>query len=248
MAGSGVEAAMLGNPDLGYITLTEAAMQARNIANTVSVPVLADCDTGYGSSLNVIRTVREFEMNGVAAVSIEDQTDLRRPPSIGGVSVIPRAQFVGKIKAAVDARRDPDLVIIARVEAYESMGFNEVVDRANACVDVGADMVFIGGVRMLTPEERVSAPKLIRAPMIGGGDVKTVEADGYKLVLSGSIQSVVVKTLMEYLPEVRKRGGEIGLKDRAQSAKDFDAFMGLRDTIRLAVDRYNEPALPGKQD
>jgi 2-methylisocitrate lyase-like PEP mutase family enzyme len=238
MSGSGVAAA-LGQPDLGIITLTEAATQARYMANAVNIPLVCDCDTGYGNSLSAARTVQEFEMNGVAGIMIQDQTPLKRRVQVGGTSVIPRDQFVGKIKAAVRARRDPDIVIIARTDASTSLGFQEVIDRANACVAVGADVVYVVGEA--TAEERRDAPKLIRAPLVGSGDLTTVESEGYKLGLTAQVQNVLRKVLTEYFAEVKARGGTSQLRDREEAWGDFEGLMRTQEMIRQAVEEYNEP-------
>ncbi len=138
-SGFGISASFLGKPDVELYTMTENLAVVRQVVNTVEIPVVADCDTGYGNAVNVMRTVREFEQAGVAAVILEDQVVPKRCPAIANrIEVIPVGESVAKIKAAVEARRDPDLVIIARTDAGTEA---EAVERARAYVAAGADMV-----------------------------------------------------------------------------------------------------------
>jgi methylisocitrate lyase len=137
--GFGISASFLGKPDVELYTMTENLAVVRQVVNSVDIPVIADCDTGYGNAVNVMRTVREFEQAGVAAVILEDQMTPKRCPAIANkVEVISIAEGVAKIKGAVEARRDPDLVIIARTDAATE---GEAAERARAYVAAGADMV-----------------------------------------------------------------------------------------------------------
>jgi methylisocitrate lyase len=138
-SGFGVSASLLAQPDVELYTMTENLAVARNVVAAVDIPVVADCDTGYGNAVNVMRTVREFEQAGVAAVILEDQVVPKRCPAIANrVEVIPMAEGVAKIRAAVEARRDPDLVIVARTDADSEA---ESIARAAAYIEAGADMV-----------------------------------------------------------------------------------------------------------
>lgn len=138
-SGFGISASFLGKPDVELYTMTENLAVVRQVVSTVNIPVIADCDTGYGNAVNVMRTVREFEQAGVAAVILEDQVVPKRCPAIANrVEVLPANEGVAKIKAAVEARRDPDLVIIARTDADNEQ---EAIERAKAYVAAGADMV-----------------------------------------------------------------------------------------------------------
>jgi methylisocitrate lyase len=137
--GFGISASLLGEPDAELYTMTENLNVVRQVVNCVRKPVVADCDTGYGNAINVQRTVREFENAGVAGLVIEDQETPKRCPAIAsGVEITPLATAVGKIRAAIDARRNPDLVIIARTDASS---VDEAIARARAYADAGADMI-----------------------------------------------------------------------------------------------------------
>lgn len=137
--GFGISASFLGKPDVELYTMTENLAVVRQVVNSVTIPVIADCDTGYGNAVNVMRTVHEFENAGVSAVILEDQMTPKRCPAIANkVEVISIAEGVAKIRGAVEARRDPDLVIIARTDAGTEA---EALERARAYVAAGADMV-----------------------------------------------------------------------------------------------------------
>ncbi|MCG5243230.1 isocitrate lyase/PEP mutase family protein [Azospirillum doebereinerae] len=138
-SGFGVSASFLGQPDAELYTMSENLTVVRNVVSAVKVPVIADIDTGYGNAINVMRTIREFEAAGVSAVIMEDQVAPKRCPiCVGGVEVIPMDEGVAKIKAAADARRDPNMLIIARTDAVDPA---EAMARGRAYVEAGADMI-----------------------------------------------------------------------------------------------------------
>src|SRR5215468_10549674 len=126
-----------GYPDLGLLTQVENAMFIGRTVEAVEIPVIADADTGYGNAINGIRTVREYEKSGVAGFHIEDQVSPKKCGHYDGKEVIPKAEMVGKIKAAVDTRRDADLVIIARSDARAVEGLEAAIDRVNAYLEAG---------------------------------------------------------------------------------------------------------------
>src|SRR5437879_10216685 len=127
-------------PDFVVAWLADRADHARNLAAVVDIPLIADADTGYGNALNVRRTVQTYEAAGVAALHIEDQITPKRCGHLSGHQVIPRGEFAGKIRAAVEARRDPDLLIIARTDGISAVGFDEALRRGEAAAEAGADV------------------------------------------------------------------------------------------------------------
>src|SRR5689334_17405600 len=143
LGGFGTSASLLGLPDVGLITMTEMADAVRRMSLRVSIPVVADGDTGHGDLHNVVRTVREFEQAGAAGVLLEDQVTPKRCGHFQGKQVIPTADMVLKIRAALDARRDPNFVIIARTDARAVHGLADAIDRVNRCAAAGADVCFI---------------------------------------------------------------------------------------------------------
>ena len=163
MTGSGTSAAY-GYPDFGLLTMTEMVENAAAIARSVTIPLIADADTGYGNELNVTRTVREYEQRGVAALHLEDQVAPKRCGHLGGKEVVSRQEFIAKVAAAAAARRDPDFLIIARTDARAVVSFDEAVARANAALAAGADMAFVEAPQ--TMEEVVAIPKLVHGPCL----------------------------------------------------------------------------------
>jgi carboxyvinyl-carboxyphosphonate phosphorylmutase len=143
MTGFGTTASLLGRPDVGLLSGSEMADNARRIVAAVDVPVIADADTGYGNALNVLRTVQLYEQAGVAAVQLEDQVMPKKCGHMSGKALIGADEMVGKIRAAVEARRDPDLLVIARTDAVAVLGLDEAIGRAKAFADAGADLLFV---------------------------------------------------------------------------------------------------------
>jgi 2-methylisocitrate lyase-like PEP mutase family enzyme len=164
MSGAAVSMAFGGVPDLGLLTMTEMAAQAARIAGVLTGPLVADADTGFGNALNVERTVVEYERAGVAGLHIEDQTYPKRCGHLSGKSVIPSEEFVEKIKAAVEARSDPELVLIARTDARGPLGFAEAIRRANAYLAAGADLIFVEAPQSV--DEISSIPAEVGGPVM----------------------------------------------------------------------------------
>ncbi|WP_218510884.1 oxaloacetate decarboxylase [Variovorax sp. dw_308] len=189
MTGAGTSAAR-GFPDFGLLTMSEMVENAAVMARACSLPLIADADTGYGNELNVTRTVREYEARGVAAIHIEDQVSPKRCGHLDGKQVIPCAEFVSKIRAAVEARRTKDFLVIARTDARAMHDLDEAVRRANAALEAGADMAFVEATQ--TVEEIAAVPKRVQGPcllnVVPGGrtpliDLREAEAMGYKLAI-----------------------------------------------------------------
>ena len=208
MTGAGTSAAR-GYPDFGLLTMSEMVDNAAVMARSVSVPVIADADTGYGNELNVTRTVREYEARGVAAIHIEDQVSPKRCGHLDGKEVIGREEFISKIRAAVEARRTSEFIIIARTDARGMMSLDEAVWRANAALDAGADLAFVEAPQ--TAEEVAAVPREVRGPcllnVVPGGrtpvpNLNEVEALGYKLAI---LPGVMLKATIE--------AGDAALKD-----------------------------------
>src|SRR5579884_2750249 len=150
MTGFGTAASVLGQPDVGLLTMSEMVARASALASVVGdLPLIADADTGYGNPLNVRRTIREYERAGVAGLHIEDQVWPKKCGHMEGKQVIPMEEMVQKVRAAVEARQDPDFVIIARTDAGAVLGFEEALRRARAYREAGADMLFIEAPRSL---------------------------------------------------------------------------------------------------
>ena len=207
MTGSGT-AAERGYPDVGLITQTEMVQNARYIARAVSVPVVCDADNGYGNPINVWRTVQEYEDAGVAAVHIEDQVFPKKCGFFEGKEVIPQEEMVQKIRAALDARVDPDFIIIARCDAYAVTGWEDTVARCRAYREAGADMVFVDGIKTVE-DLQAYATDLADLPRLYNGDLlptHEVDALGYKLMICGATIWQVYKALKASFEEIRDTG------------------------------------------
>jgi methylisocitrate lyase len=160
--GFGISASHLGKPDAELYTMTENLNVVKNMVLAVNIPIIADMDTGYGNAINVIRTIKEFERAGCAGGIIEDQLAPKRCPAcVDAFSIIPLEEGVGKIKAAVDAREDPDFLIIARTDAKGK----EAVDRANAYIEAGADVIFFISKAFPSFQELKKHSKDVKAPL-----------------------------------------------------------------------------------
>ena len=164
MTGMGTSASRLGLPDYGLATMTEMVANAAAMTKAVRIPIIADADTGYGNELNMTRTVIEYEQIGVAGIHIEDQVSPKKCGHLDQKQVIPRNEFVSKIAAAVAARQDPDFLLIARTDAAGVLGFDEAIDRANAALDIGADMALVEAPE--TVDELLRVPQLVRGPCV----------------------------------------------------------------------------------
>ncbi|SDS38362.1 2-Methylisocitrate lyase, PEP mutase family [Nocardioides scoriae] len=143
MTGFGTSASRIGRPDVGLLSAGDMVDQVRRLVDAVDRPVIADADTGYGNAINVIHTVRAYEQAGVAALHLEDQVMPKKCGHMSGKVVVPREEMVGKIRAAVEARRDPDLVLVARTDAAAVHGLDDAIERARAFADAGADVLFV---------------------------------------------------------------------------------------------------------
>ncbi len=232
MTGAGT-AAERGFPDVGLLTMTEMVTNAKYIANAVSIPVVSDADTGYGNPLNVRRTVREYESAGVAGIHIEDQVFPKKCGFFEGKQVIPAEEAVQKIRAALDARTDPDFVIIARCDAYAVTGWEDTVRRCRAYIDAGADMVFVDGVKTLDDLHNYAAD-LRDLPRMYNGDLlptQEVAAQGFKLMICGSTIWLVYKQVRDAFEELK----ETGKVDPRRVATRWDAadMLGLPEVYEL---------------
>lgn len=227
MTGLGVEASQLGAPDLGLLTMTEIASHAARIAGCVDIPVIADIDTGFGGVLNVGRTIKEMERAGVAGVHIEDQAMPKHCPLLAGRTVVGKAEAVDRLKAALDARTDPDFVIAARTDA-DTISFQEIVDRCNLYLETGADLVMpilmnVEGQSLfsLPPAEQMRWTRKLLAeingPVMGMGNgppegftMSDMGAAGYSLVMyAASPLGVVANALAAFFQDIREHDTDL---------------------------------------
>ena len=207
MTGAGT-AAEKGFPDVGLLTMSEMVGNAKYIANAIDVPVICDADTGYGNPLNGQRTVREYEAAGVAGIHIEDQVFPKKCGFFDGKQVIPSNEMVQKIHAALDARNDPDFVVIARCDAYAVTGWEDTVRRCREYMDAGADMVFVDGIKS-AEDLQAYATDLPDFPRMYNGDLFSTQevADlGYKLMICGGTIWLIYQQLRASYEELKTQG------------------------------------------
>lgn len=237
MTGGGSSASRIGQPDLGLMTMTEMIANARMIVECTELPVIADADTGYGNYLNVIRTVREYERAGVAAIHLEDQAFPKKCGYLEGKQLVPTEEFVQKIKAAVDSRRNADFIIIARTDARAVYGFEDAVTRVNRCIEAGADVAFVEAP--ITLDELRDIPKKVKGPCMSnvvGPASKTppittseLQQMGYKIGIYPALcVGPVIHGIRKALRTLKEEG--IGW-DPEQLAGPLDLFtaVGLND-------------------
>ncbi|HEX3510566.1 MAG TPA: isocitrate lyase/PEP mutase family protein [Solirubrobacteraceae bacterium] len=249
MTGAGVSASGFGLPDVGLVTLTEMAERARVLSGVLgagegpALPLIADADTGYGSPVNVVRTVQEYERAGVAAIQLEDQTLPKRCGHLAGKDVIAAARFAVAIEAAVQARRDPDTVIVARTDARAPLGLDEAIARGRTYAEHGADVIFIEAPQSEAEIERIA--KEIDAPLllniVPGGRTPELPAArlaelGYRIVIHpGALLFEVSRAAIAALEELAGRSGA-----RPEAGAGVEAFFDLFGLARWSAlaERY----------
>jgi 2-methylisocitrate lyase-like PEP mutase family enzyme len=245
IGGFGTAASLLGLPDVGLLTLTEMADAVGRMARRVSIPVVADGDTGHGDLHNVVRTVREFEAAGAAGILLEDQVTPKRCGHFAGKQVIPAAEMVMKLRAALDARRDPDFVLIARTDARAVEGLAGATDRANRYAEAGADVCFIEAPEGRAELEEI--PRAVRHPllvnMLTGGVTPILPVDelgrlGYKIVVCPIESLLVTATAVQRLIRALLTRGRVDLPPEEMmtfaQVKDLlglDEVLGLRERL-----------------
>lgn len=251
MTGHGTGAGMLAWTDVGMTTMTEMVRNAKNICNAVHLPVIADMDTGYGNAINVIRAVREYEQAGVAAFHIEDQMAPKKCGFMKGKICIPTEEMVGKIKAAAEAREDPNLLIIVRCDARAPLGAEEMYKRCQAYWKAGADVIFAEAPLTLEDMKKDSAwGKSIGAPLLLNGvrhglTLKDVADLGYAILILPIIAfTVAPKAVYDVLTELKETGRYADLE---KQGKAF-AWEEVQELIRLPeVRQYEERYLPQEE-
>ena len=216
MTGYGTSLSLLGLPDAGLATATEMHLNARYIAGAVTIPVIADADTGYGNAINVIRTVRDYIGTGVAAIHIEDQVSPKRCGHVAGRQVIPIDEAVGKFRAADRVRKalDPDFVLIARTDARGAVGggLDEAIRRANAYLEAGADVAFVEGPTSVEEVRRIV--REVRGPILYNQTgvsprfaTEELQDLGIKLVIfPGTMSRVSIQAMYDFLVDFKRRG------------------------------------------
>ena len=244
MTGAGTTAVRLGMPDVGLITMTEMADNAGRIAEASGLPLIADGDNGYGGVLNVRRTVQAYERAGVAAIHIEDQVMPKRCGHLSGKTLVPRDEMESKIKAAVDARVDPDFVVIARTDAIAVEGFEAALERAVRYREAGADMLFVeapGMEQLPLMQPRLAAPLLYnmassgKTPFLGRDEIERL---GFKLIIYPNwIMLAAIRAANHVLTTLKETGSIASLTGEVANFREFFDLMGMPEVQAMEA-RY----------
>lgn len=248
-AGYANSAALLGKPDISLLTLTEMVDAASRIADAVDIPVFADGDTGHGNITNVIRTVKLFEKAGVAGLFIEDQVSPKRCGHMAGKEVVSSEEMVSKLRAALDARSDPDFVIMARTDALAVNGIEDAIHRANLYRKAGADLIFVEAPESVEQMRRiireVDAPHMVN--MLPGGKTPLLPAAelqeiGYSVVAYATACTyTITKAVRDLFETLHRTGTTEDFEDRMVKFDEFNRLVGLEEIRRKEKDYIGYP-------
>ena len=253
LSGASVAYTRLGGPDLGLVSVTEVADTIARIRERVATPLIADADTGFGNAINVGRTVRLFERAGASCIQLEDQSFPKRCGHLKGKTLVPAAEMVGKVRAALDARASADTLIMARTDAIAVEGFKAALDRAERYVEAGADVLFVEAPeteeQMRDLNARFAGRVPLLANMVEGGRTPFLAADalealGYSVVIfPGGLVRALTKAAQDYFATLQAHGTTTPFADRMLDFDGLNALLGT-EAILAAGAKYD----PDKQD
>ncbi len=233
-ASGGAIARSMGYPDIGLLTMTEVCAVISHIVNVSELPVIADADTGFGNTLNVRRTVQEFERLGVAALHLEDQTFPKRCGHLDDKSLVPLEEMCQKLRVAKESVKDADFVIIGRTDAIAVEGFDSAIARAKAYLAAGADVIFVEAPESIAQIEEIARqipqPKLIN--MFYGGKTPLVSAArleqlGYRItIIPSDLQRAAIKAMQDTLAEIARSGHSEALAKQLVTFKERELIIG----------------------
>jgi 2-methylisocitrate lyase-like PEP mutase family enzyme len=253
VSGAAIAYTRLGRPDIGLVSMTEVVETLALIRDRVPAHLIVDADTGYGNALNVVRTVREFERAGANVIQLEDQDFPKRCGHLDGKALIPAQEMCGKLRAAVDARRSPDTLLMARTDAVAVEGFERAIERAELYREAGADMLFVEAPRSRDDLARIvkalgtGTPLL--ANMVEGGKTPTLpaaelEAIGFALVIfPGAIVRALGHMASEFYASLAQHGSNEPFRNRMLDFTGINELVGTPEMIALGQ-RYETPDGP----
>ena len=242
MSGFGVTASLLGRPDIGLLGMSEMAQASRRIVAAVDVPVIADADTGYGNAINVIRTVQEYEAAGVAAMHIEDQVTPKRCGHMTGKQVVPAEVMINKVRAALAARQDPDLVLIARTDAAAVEGIDAAIDRALRYREAGADMLFLDALSSQEDIEKAATALAAEQVLFSWGEggltppttLGQLRGWGFSVVIFPVATLLAsVSAIQSLLAQITGDGTPIRAMEGLPNLMEFFSLVGLDEVNEL---------------
>ena len=245
VTGAGVSNSYLGTPDIGLLTLTELAQHVAVIRDAVTLPLIVDADTGFGNAINVGRTVKVLERAGASAIQLEDQDFPKKCGHFTGKTIIPTDEMVMKIRAATDARSDPNFQIIARTDAIACNGIEDAIDRAHRFVEAGADVTFVEAPTSTADMERIareiSVPQIINlvagglTPMTEGERLRTM---GFSVVLyANAALQAAMQAMHKVLAHLHAHGSVDGVQDMLVDFRERQRLVG-KDWYDVQEKRY----------
>ncbi|MGK0441837.1 MAG: 2-methylisocitrate lyase-like PEP mutase family enzyme [Pseudohongiellaceae bacterium] len=241
LSGASIAYTRFGLPDIGLVSMAEVASTLSVIRERVDLPIIVDADTGFGNALNVQRTVKLFERHGASAIQLEDQQLPKRCGHLAGKSLISKAEMVGKIHSALDARNNPNTLIIARTDGIAVDGIDAAMDRAHAYVDAGADMLFVEAPKNMEQMQRICGELSSRIPllanMVEGGDTpissaKDLQSMGYSLVIfPGALVRASTHASMNLLAYLKQHGNTDGMSENMLNLKQLNEVLETEKTL-----------------
>ncbi|MFT5118838.1 MAG: 2-methylisocitrate lyase-like PEP mutase family enzyme [Kiritimatiellia bacterium] len=241
LSGASIAYTRFGLPDIGLVSMSEVASTLSVIRERVDLPIIVDADTGFGNALNVQRTVKLFERHGASAIQLEDQQLPKRCGHLAGKSLISKAEMVGKIHSALDARNNPNTLIIARTDGIAVDGIDAAMDRAHAYVDAGADMLFVEAPKNMEQMQRICGelgPRIpLLANMVEGGDTpissaKDLQSMGYSLVIfPGALVRASTHASMNLLAYLKQHGNTDGMSENMLNLKQLNEVLETEKTL-----------------
>ena len=243
LSGASIAYTRLGRSDIGLVSMNEVADTVAAVRDRVSIPIVVDADNGFGNALNVQRTVRVFERMGAAALQLEDQTMPKRCGHLDGKSLISSEEMAGKIRAACDARHSEDTLIIGRTDAIAVEGFDAALDRAEAYVEAGADVIFVEAPQSVDQIEKVVSRLAGRVPlmanMVEGGKTPAVDAAGLErlgysfVIFPGGIVRAVAATARDYYSNLVGAGSNAAFRNRMFDFSGLNELIGTPEMLAL---------------
>ena len=241
LSGASIAYTRFGRPDIGLVSMSEVADTIAVLRDRIALPVIVDADNGFGNALNVQRTMRVFERMGANALQLEDQTLPKRCGHLDGKTLISREEMVGKVRAACDARDNDETLVIARTDAIAVEGFDAALDRAGACLEAGADMLFVEApqsreqMKAITREFGDRVP--LMANMVEGGktpvtDAADLEGLGFDLVIfPGGVVRALAATAGEFYGNLLAKGSNAAFRNRMYDFKGLNDVIGTDDML-----------------
>jgi 2-methylisocitrate lyase-like PEP mutase family enzyme len=242
LSGASIAYTQIGRPDIGLVGMDHVVDVTARICERINIPLVVDADTGFGNALNVQRTVRLLERAGAAAIQLEDQTSPKRCGHLAGKAVEPAAVMVGKIKAAVDARKSQETLIVARTDAIAVEGIDSAMERAALYVEAGADVLFVEAPQNDAQMRRITSQFSSRLPllanMVEGGSTPILNADeltalGYRIVITpGALVRALIPHLEALLASLKANGATTGFTGPMTDLKGVNARIGLVELMQ----------------